>query len=80
MKRKAHGNNVEESETINGKDTITMYVYQKYRPGQWSVGRFTGSGHWESESLWNSAAEAAERVHWLNEREDEDEEEESAPR
>jgi hypothetical protein len=43
-----------------------MYLYQKSEPGLWSVGYFTPSGKWEKESDCSSAAEAAERVHWLN--------------
>lgn len=43
-----------------------MYAYQKTEPGQWSVGVFSATGEWQTESVWNTPEEAAERVHWLN--------------
>lgn len=43
-----------------------MYSYQKTEPGQWSVGSFSEDGKWQSESVWYTPEEAAERAHWLN--------------
>jgi hypothetical protein len=43
-----------------------MYSYQKTEPGQWSVGLFTEGGQWQTESVWYTPEEAAERAHWLN--------------
>lgn len=43
-----------------------MYSYQKTEPGQWSVGTFTKDGEWQTESVWYTSEEAAERAHWLN--------------
>ncbi|MFU0833754.1 MAG: hypothetical protein ACFWUC_12560 [Oscillospiraceae bacterium] len=43
-----------------------MYSYQKTEPGQWSVGMFTKDGEWQTESVWYTSEEAAERAHWLN--------------
>lgn len=47
-----------------------MYIYQKTEPGIWSVGMFTSSGKWEPESDWNTAAEAMEHAHILNEKQE----------
>nr|WP_319488743.1 hypothetical protein [uncultured Caproiciproducens sp.] len=44
-----------------------MYVYRKSEPGTWAVGYYASSGTWEQESKWNSAAEAMEHAHSLNE-------------
>ncbi|MBW7572152.1 hypothetical protein [Caproiciproducens faecalis] len=49
-----------------------MYIYQKSEPGVWSVGYYTLSGTWQQESKWNSAAEAMEHAHSLNEGENSD--------
>lgn len=43
-----------------------MYSYQKDEPGQWAVGLFDQEGKWQTESVWCTPEEAAERVHWLN--------------
>lgn len=43
-----------------------MYVYLQSEPGLWTVGFYTPDGKWEPESDHESAAAAAERVHWLN--------------
>ncbi|HEX3038678.1 MAG TPA: hypothetical protein VHP54_00085 [Caproiciproducens sp.] len=47
-----------------------MFVYQKTEPGTWTVGYFTDSGEWKPECSCNTAAEAAQRTHWLNGGED----------
>jgi hypothetical protein len=43
-----------------------MFIYQKTEPGTWTVGYFTESGEWKAECSCNTAAEAAQRAHWLN--------------
>jgi hypothetical protein len=43
-----------------------MYVYVESEPGLWTVGFYEPSGRWQAESDHRSAAEAAERVAWLN--------------
>ncbi len=49
-----------------------MYIYQKSEPGIWAVGFYASNGEWEQESKWNSAAEAMEHAHSLNEGENSD--------
>lgn len=43
-----------------------MYVYQSFESGLWTVGFYTPSGEWISESDHTSAEAAAKRVAWLN--------------
>lgn len=51
---------------------MTEWVYlQSERPehgfaGLWTVGFYSPDGAWHPETDFNSADEAAERVHWLN--------------
>lgn len=42
------------------------YVYRKSEPNLWTVGYYTPSGEWVSESDWETKQLAAERVHYLN--------------
>lgn len=45
-----------------------MYVYIRNNQGFYNVGFFhPTSGEWFSESEWPSSNEAANRIHWLNE-------------
>jgi ribosomal protein S16 len=46
--------------------TYEMYVYIKSEPQLWTVGFYTPSGEWVSESDYECREDAAERVHWLN--------------
>lgn len=50
-----------------------MYVYVRSEPGLWTVGFYDPTGKWISESDHSSADDAAERVHWLNGGEKEEE-------
>jgi len=43
-----------------------MYVYLRSEPQLWTVGFYTPSGEWVSESDYECRDDAAERVHWLN--------------
>lgn len=43
-----------------------MYVYVKSEEYLWTVGFYDPNGNWHSEGDYDSAKEAAERVHWLN--------------
>lgn len=43
-----------------------MFVYVRSEANLWTVGHYTPSGGWIAESDHGTAAEAAERVHWLN--------------
>ena len=43
-----------------------MYVYIKSEKNLWTVGFYTPDGKWNSESDHSNEASAAERVHWLN--------------
>ena len=43
-----------------------MYVYLKSEPNLWTVGFYDPSGEWHPESDFNSTAEAAARVAYLN--------------
>lgn len=42
------------------------YVYIQSEPGLWTVGFYDPTGKWVPESDHESAAAAAERVHYLN--------------
>ena len=57
-----------------------MYRYQKSGPGTWEVGCYGPSGQWEQESQWNSAAEAVERAHRLNQNDSPDDFEDASVR
>lgn len=41
-------------------------MYHKTEPGVWSVGYYSESGDWISESQCINAEEAALHAHWLN--------------
>ena len=43
-----------------------MYVYIKSESCLWTVGFYDPQGQWHSESDWDTAGEAAARVHYLN--------------
>jgi len=43
-----------------------MYVYRRTEPGLWTVGFYTPSGVWCSESDHDTKEAAAARVHYLN--------------
>lgn len=43
-----------------------MYVYIQSEPGLYTVGFYDPDGQWQPESDWNTRAEAASRVAWLN--------------
>lgn len=43
-----------------------MYVYRKTEPGLWTVGFYSPSGAWHSDSDHDDREEAARRVHYLN--------------
>ena len=43
-----------------------MYVYIRSEPQLFTVGFYSPDGKWEPESDWATQREAAERVHWLN--------------
>ena len=43
-----------------------MWVYKQTEPGLWTVGFYDPEGKWHTDSDWNSKAEAAVRVHYLN--------------
>jgi hypothetical protein len=44
----------------------TMYAYIQTEPNLWTVGHYTPSGKFISESDHKSTDDAAARVHWLN--------------
>jgi len=43
-----------------------MYVYIRSEPGLWTVGFYHPNGQWEPDSDHTSRQEAAERAHYLN--------------
>ena len=43
-----------------------MYVYIKSEQTLWTVGFYKPDGSWYAESDWDTAGEAAARVHYLN--------------
>ncbi len=43
-----------------------QYLYKKSEPQLWTVGFYDPSGKWLAESDWSNPEEAAERVHYLN--------------
>jgi len=45
---------------------MTNYVYLKTEPQLWTVGFYTPEGKWIAETDCKTESEAAERVHWLN--------------
>jgi|GEM_PF-3797806 hypothetical protein len=49
-----------------------MYSCRKAEPGKWAVGSPDAQGRWVAESSWNSAAEATEHLHALNEKDAEE--------
>ncbi|MBA7534365.1 hypothetical protein ES705_26611 [subsurface metagenome] len=54
-----------------------MYVYWNSEPGLWTVGYYTPDGQRETESDHPSTKEAAQRVHYLNGGDEEQEEQPS---
>lgn len=43
-----------------------MYVYKQTEPGLWTVGFYTPSGQWVTDSDHDVKEDAAKRVAWLN--------------
>lgn len=43
-----------------------VYVYLSFEPRVWTVGFFKPDGTFEPESDYDTASDAAKRVHWLN--------------
>jgi len=43
-----------------------MWVYINSEPGLWTVGFYSPSGEWNTDSDWHTPEQAAARVHYLN--------------
>ena len=44
----------------------SIWLYQSFEPGLFTVGFYDPSGKWHPESDHVTSGAAAERVHWLN--------------
>lgn len=44
----------------------TTWVYMRTEPGLWTVGFYSPSGEWHTDSDHRSPEQAADRVHYLN--------------
>lgn len=45
---------------------MTAYVYKRTEPQLWTVGFYSPSGEWNTDSDHDSKDQAAQRVAWLN--------------
>jgi hypothetical protein len=51
---------------LNPKGEKTMYVYESFQRGLWTVGFYKPNGEFEPESDHDNIESAADRVHYLN--------------